>query len=53
MHTLTIKVNDEGYSHLMYILQNLSSVEVSENIAIDENKSRKKFLNRIKSSKMI
>ena len=47
MHNLRINVNNEAYNHLIYLLNDMSNVEIIEdNIVAD----REEFLKRVKSS---
>jgi predicted CopG family antitoxin len=47
MHTLKINVQDEAYSHLIYILESMSSVEVTEDII---NRKEDKLSKRVNLS---
>ncbi len=45
MHSLKINVNNEAYEHLLYIIKNISDIQIVE------DKNREEFLSRVKSSK--
>jgi len=47
MHTLRINVNDEAYNHLIYILNDMSNVEITEDRVVD---NRDKLIKRVNSS---
>ncbi|SHO80817.1 hypothetical protein MNB_SV-15-466 [hydrothermal vent metagenome] len=49
MHSLKINVNNEAYNHLIYILNEMSNVEIKEDKIIKIDK-KKKFLQRVKKS---
>ena len=54
MHSLKINVNNEAYEHLLYIIKNISDIQIVEDEIIEEsieNKNREEFLSRVKSSK--
>ena len=49
MHSLKINVNNEAYTHLIYILNEMSNVEITEDKIIKIDK-RSQFLQRVKKS---
>ena len=49
MHSLKINVNNEAYNHLIYILNEMSNVEITEDKIIKIDK-RNKFLKRVEKS---